>query len=45
MYITEVSIRRPVVAWGKIKPIQYGSKQNSSGWGKKDKSTKEENNK
>ena len=29
----------------KIKPIQYGSKQNSSGWGKKDKSNKEENNK
>ena len=30
---------------GKIKPIEYGSKQNSSNWGKKDKSTKEENNK
>ena len=27
---------------GKIKPIEYGSKQNSSNWGKKDKSTKEE---
>ncbi|MBD1154369.1 hypothetical protein IDH00_00640, partial [Pelagibacterales bacterium SAG-MED21] len=26
---------------GKIKPIKYGSKQNSSDWGKKDKSTKE----
>ena len=30
---------------GKIKPIKYGSKQNSSGWGKKKKSTKEENKK
>ena len=30
---------------GKIKPIKYGSKQNSSDWGKNDKSTKEENNK
>ena len=28
---------------GKIKPIKYGSKQNSSGWGKKKKSTKEQN--
>ena len=27
---------------GKIKPIEYGSKQNSSNWGKKDKSKKEE---
>ena len=27
---------------GKIKPIEYGSKQNSSNWGKKDKSNKEE---
>jgi membrane fusion protein (multidrug efflux system) len=26
---------------GKIKPIKFGSKQNSSGWGKKDKSKKE----
>ena len=30
---------------GKIKPIKYGSEQNSSGWGKKDKSTKDKNNK
>ena len=30
---------------GKIKPIKYGSKQTSSGWGKKKKSTKEENKK
>ena len=30
---------------GKIKPIKYGSKQNSSGWGKKKKSTQEENKK
>jgi membrane fusion protein (multidrug efflux system) len=30
---------------GKIKPIKHGSKQNSSDWGKKDKSTKEEKNK
>jgi membrane fusion protein (multidrug efflux system) len=30
---------------GKIKPIKYGSKQNSSGWGKKKKSTKEEDKK
>ena len=28
---------------GKIKPIKYGSKQKSSDWGKKDKSTKEKN--
>jgi len=30
---------------GKIKPIKYGSKQNSSSWGKKKKSTKEEDKK
>ena len=26
---------------GKIEPIKYGSKKNSSGWGKKEKSKKE----